>query len=99
MFTDPQIRDPFFFVFVWTFTYAVLSVLLTFVVGLGLAVVLNKPRMHGQRLYRALLVLPYAVPAFLSILVWAGLLNDDFGALNQSPDGTSRGSSTRSGRR
>jgi len=83
VFTDEQIRDPFFIVFVWTFTYAVLSVLLTFIVGLGLAIVLNKPRMRGQRVYRALLVLPYAVPAFLSILVWAGLLNDDFGALNQ----------------
>lgn len=83
VFTDEQIRDPFFIVFVWTFVYAVLSVLLTFMVGLGLAIVLNKPRMRGQRIYRALLVLPYAVPAFLSLLVWAGLLNDDFGALNE----------------
>ncbi len=82
VFTDPQIREPFFFVFVWTFAYAVLSVLLTFVVGLSLAVVLNKERMRGQRVYRSLLVIPYAVPAFLSILVWAGLLNDDFGAIN-----------------
>ncbi len=82
VFTDPQIREPFFFVFIWTFIYAVLSVLLTFVLGLSLAVVLNKPGMHGQRLYRSLLVIPYAIPAFLMILVWAGLLNDDFGALN-----------------
>ena len=82
VFTDSQIRDPFIMVFIWTFAYAILSVLLTFVLGLGLAIVLNKPRMRGQRVYRALLVLPYAVPAFLSILVWAGLLNDDFGALN-----------------
>ena len=38
--------------------------------------------MRGQRVYRSLLIVPYAVPAFLSILVWAGLLNDDFGAIN-----------------
>jgi arabinogalactan oligomer/maltooligosaccharide transport system permease protein len=82
VFTDSQIRDPFISVFIWTFIYAILSVFLTFVLGLSLAIVLNKPRMRGQRVYRALLVLPYAVPAFLSILVWAGLLNDDFGALN-----------------
>jgi len=83
VFSDSQIRDPFISVFIWTFIFAILSVLLSFVVGLGLAVVLNKERMRGQRVYRALLVLPYAVPAFLSILVWAGILNDDFGALNQ----------------
>lgn len=82
VFTDEQIRDPFISVFIWTFVYAILSVLITFAVGLGLAVVLNKERMRGQRVYRALLVLPYAVPAFLSLLVWAGILNDDFGALN-----------------
>ena len=82
VFTDPQIREPFVIVFIWTFVYAVMSVLLTFVLGLSLAVVLNKERMRGQRIYRALLVIPYAVPAFLSILVWAGLLNDDFGAIN-----------------
>jgi arabinogalactan oligomer/maltooligosaccharide transport system permease protein len=28
------------------------------------------------------MVLPYAIPAFISILVWAGLLNDQFGAIN-----------------
>ena len=80
--TDQQIRDPFIAVFIWTFAFAMLSVFLTFLVGLGLAIVLNKPRMRGQRIYRALLVVPYAVPGFLSILVWAGILNDDFGALN-----------------
>jgi arabinogalactan oligomer/maltooligosaccharide transport system permease protein len=82
VFTDPQIRDPFISVFVWTFVYAMLSVLLTFVLGLSLAVVLNKEGMKGQRIYRSLLIIPYAVPAFLSILVWGGLLNDDFGAIN-----------------
>lgn len=82
VFADQQIRQPFAMVFIWTFAYALLSVLLTFILGLGLAVILNKPRMRGQRLYRSLLIIPYAVPAFLSLLVWAGLLNDDFGAIN-----------------
>jgi len=80
--TDPDVRAPFFQVFVWTFIYAFLTVLLTFAAGLGLAIALNRPGMKGQRVYRALLILPYAVPAFLSALVWAGLLNDDFGAIN-----------------
>lgn len=83
IFTDPDISGPFLGVFVWTFVYAILTVFLTFALGLGLAIVMNKPGMRGQRIYRSLLILPYAVPAFLSVLVWAALLNDDFGALNQ----------------
>ena len=33
-------------------------------------------------IYRSVLVIPYAMPGFLSLLVWAGLLNDDFGVVN-----------------
>ena len=83
IFTDPDIREPFFFVFLWTFAYAILTVFLTFTLGLGLAIAMNRPRMRGQRIYRSLMIIPYAVPAFLSVLVWAALLNDDFGAINQ----------------
>lgn len=80
---DDQIRGPFFAVFIWTFVYAITSVLISFALGLGLAIVLNKPGLRGQKIYRSLLIIPYAVPAFLSVLVWAGLLNDDFAAINQ----------------
>ena len=82
IFSDPDISAPFLRVFVWTFVYAILTVLLTFAVGLTLAIALNKQGMRGQRIYRSLLIIPYAVPAFLSVLVFAGLLNDDFGAIN-----------------
>ena len=80
--TNPDVSGPFFQVFVWTFVYAFLTVLLTFAIGLTLAIALNKPGMRGQRIYRSFLIIPYAVPAFLSVLVFAGLLNDDFGAIN-----------------
>lgn len=80
---DKSIRGPFLGVFVWTFAFSILVVLLSFAVGLLLAVVLNDNRMRGRRVYRSLLLLPYAVPAFLSALVWQGLLNKDFGWINQ----------------
>jgi len=41
----------------------------------------RRPRSF-QRLQRSILILPYAIPAFLSLLVWRGLLNDDFGVVN-----------------
>ena len=68
----------------WTFAYAAISVFLMFALGLFLAIVLNKPTLKLRRIQRALLVLPFAIPAFLSVLVWQGLLNDEFGAVNQT---------------
>ena len=81
--TNESIRGPFLSVLVWTFTFAILSVLTTFALGLFLALVLNDDRMRFRRTYRSLLLLPYAFPAFLSALVWAGMLNQDFGFINQ----------------
>ena len=82
--TDPLVRDPFVRVFIWTFSYAFISVFIQFVIGLFLAIVLNKPDLKLQKVQRAFLVLPFAIPAFLSVLVWAGLLNDEFGVINQT---------------
>ena len=80
---NPLVRDPFLRVFVWTFAFAALAVGISFVLGLFLAITLDKPEMRFQRLYRVALVLPYAIPGFLSLLVWQGLLNDDFGVVNK----------------
>ncbi|MEZ0449383.1 ABC transporter permease subunit [Cellulomonas sp. ICMP 17802] len=82
-FTDSRIAGPFFEILVWTFAFAILSVLTCFVVGLFLAVVFNDPRVKGRRIYRSLLLLPYALPAFISALVWRGLLNQRFGFVNE----------------
>jgi arabinogalactan oligomer / maltooligosaccharide transport system permease protein len=80
---DPLVRAPFLRVFVWTIAFATFTVLFSFSLGLFLAIALDRPGMRFQRSYRSLLVMPYAVPAFLSLLVWAGLLNDDFGVVNR----------------
>ena len=76
------IRDPFLKVLAWTLFFATAVVFLSFGLGLLLAITLNKPGLRFQRTYRAILVIPYAVPAFLALLVWQGLLNDDFGVVN-----------------
>src|SRR5439155_11623103 len=70
-------------IFVWTFAFAFFCVFLSFSLGLFLAIALDKPGLKFKRTYRSLLVIPYAVPGFLSLLVWGGLLNDDFGVVNK----------------
>lgn len=80
--TDPDIRAPFLRVLVWTFVFSIVSVATTFALGLALAMVFNV-RLRGQRIYRGLMILPYAFPAAMMIMVWSGLLNRDFGFINQ----------------
>ncbi|VXB70303.1 Maltose transport system permease protein MalF [Microbacterium sp. 8M] len=82
-FSDQSIRGPFFAVLLWTFAFAILSVATTFILGLFLAIVFNDPKMRSRKYYRVVMILPYAFPAFLSALVWAGLFNKDFGFINQ----------------
>jgi len=83
MIHDPLVRSPFLSVFAWTFAFAAATVFFSFSVGLFLAIALDKKGMRFQRLYRSLLIVPYAIPGFLSLLVWAGLMNDDFGVVNR----------------
>jgi arabinogalactan oligomer / maltooligosaccharide transport system permease protein len=82
--TSPAIRGPFLRVFLWTFVFAIGSVLTTFVVGLGLALALNDPRMRFRRLTRSLLIIPYALPSFMTALIWQGLLNGTYGPINRA---------------
>lgn len=81
--TDPGVRSNFLPILVWSFAFAIGTVLMQFVFGLLLAVVMSDQRMRGQRIYRVLLILPYALPIFMTALVWQGMLNRDFGIINQ----------------
>lgn len=79
--TDPRVREPLIRVFIWTIVFALATVLTTFALGLLLALALNKP-IRGRRIYRSILVLPYAMPSVMSILIWGGMFNTEFGAIN-----------------
>ncbi|HMR49347.1 MAG TPA: ABC transporter permease subunit [Arachnia sp.] len=84
VFTDSRLAGPFWKITAWNFAFAILTVLTTFALGLFLAVVYNDPRVKGRVVYRALFILPYAFPAFLAALVWRGMLNQQFGFINQA---------------
>ena len=80
--TDPGLKGPFLKIFAWNLSFAFLSVLLTFGLGMFLAVLLEWESLAGRKIYRTLLILPYAVPAFLSIMIFKGLFNPNFGDIN-----------------
>ncbi|MDF2574677.1 MAG: maltose transporter permease [Agromyces sp.] len=81
--TDQRLAEPLVYVTLWTFAFALISVASTFFLGLFLAIVFNDMRMKGRRYYRVLMILPYAIPSFLSALIWAGMMNESFGFINQ----------------
>jgi maltose/maltodextrin transport system permease protein len=82
MVNDPDFRAPFFSIFIWTVVFSALTVFFVTAVGTTLAVLLNWEALRGRTLYRTLLFLPYAVPGFISILVFKGLFNQNFGEIN-----------------
>ncbi len=81
LFSDPRLRGPLIDIFVWTVTFSIMSVMLTFVVGLAMALVLNEPRLPGKFIIRSLLIIPYALPGVISIVVWRGMLNTNLGVV------------------
>ena len=82
IFTDVQLREPLIKVITWTFAFAFLTVLSTFVLGLLIAFLFNHEKLRGKKFYRAIMILPYAFPGFLSAYVWVGLFNRENGFIN-----------------
>ena len=82
MMFDADFRGPFVSIFGWTVVFSALTVLFATALGMTLAVVLNWESLRYRTLYRTLLFLPYAVPGFISILVFKGLFNQNFGEIN-----------------
>ncbi len=80
---NERIREPFLQVFLWNIVFAALSVILGLAAGLLMAMALQDDRLRMKPLYRSLLIIPYAIPAFISALVWRGFFNDRFGQVNR----------------
>ena len=82
-FARGDLVGPFLKALLWSFIFAAASVLSTFALGLILGLVFADKRIKGRKIYQSLMILPYAFPAFLATLVWKGMLNKDFGFINQ----------------
>ena len=64
----------------WTALNMVIQLGVGFLIALGL----NTPKLRLKRVYKTLLMVPWAVPAYISILLWrVGMFNIEFGVLNK----------------
>jgi multiple sugar transport system permease protein len=66
-----------------TFVYAVSALTCEFLLGLGLALLLNK-QMRGRGVFRASLLIPMMLPAVVVGVIWRLMLNPNFGAINET---------------
>ena len=87
IFTDPKFAEPFLRIFGWTIAFSGLTVLFAVSLGMLLAVLLSWDSLRGRKVYQLLLFLPYAVPGFISILIFKGLFNQNLGEINMILNG------------
>lgn len=73
---DVLTSSTFWIIFARTVVWTVVNVFFHFTMGLILAIVLNRA-LAGRALYRALLIVPWAVPAFVSTYMWRLMLTDN----------------------
>jgi ABC-type sugar transport system permease subunit len=72
----------FYFTLGVTVLWTAVNVLLHTGIGLGLALLLKDPLLRFKGVYRVLLVLPWAVPNYITALIWKGMFHQQYGAVN-----------------
>lgn len=82
IFSVPIWRKTFFSVLSWTITWTLVATTLQISLALFLAIIVNDRRVKFKKLIRTFLILPWAVPGFVSILTFSAMFNDQFGAVN-----------------
>ncbi|WP_141590985.1 extracellular solute-binding protein [Myxococcus sp. AB056] len=79
-----SITEPlsFYFTLAVTLLWAVVNVVLHVSIGLFLALLLKDPLLKLRGVYRVLLIIPWAVPNYITALMWKGMFHRQFGAIN-----------------
>jgi arabinogalactan oligomer / maltooligosaccharide transport system permease protein len=73
----------FYWTFLYTLGWTVSNVTIGVTVGLLLALVLNTKGLALRPVYRVLLILPWAMPNYITALIWKGMFHQQFGVINQ----------------
>lgn len=81
VFTGP-FKEVFMPTFIWTIIFALVSTCGCFLVGLLLATIVRNKNIKERGFYKALLILPWALPATVATLAFQGLFNGNYGAIN-----------------
>lgn len=83
IFTLDVWRSTFFSVLTWTIVWTFGATTLQVALGIFLAILINQKDLKGKVLFRTIMILPWAVPSFITILIFSGMFNDTFGVINR----------------
>ncbi|GLX67761.1 carbohydrate ABC transporter permease [Paenibacillus glycanilyticus] len=83
LFTEAVWSKSLFTVLSWTVVWTLVATTLQIVLAFFLAVMINDSRVRFKRLIRTVMILPWAVPSFMTVLVFTAMFNDTFGAINR----------------
>ena len=78
VFSEPE----FWIVFSKTVVWTVVCTYLQVAIGVTLAVVLHQNFIRGRSAWRMLLLLPWAMPQYITALTWRGMFHGENGAVN-----------------
>jgi ABC-type sugar transport system permease subunit len=82
-FLSPALRGPLVRIVLWNFAFAFFSLLFNFGLGLAIAIMFNDKFFPFKKLIRSLLIIPYTLPALITILIWRGMLNPELGVFDR----------------
>lgn len=77
-----QWRDTFVYTMSWTVVWTFCATMLTIVLGIATAVTVNQKEVRFKKVWRTTILLPWAIPFFISVLMFSTFFNDSFGAMN-----------------
>jgi arabinogalactan oligomer / maltooligosaccharide transport system permease protein len=77
-------RKTFIHVLAWTIVWTFGATTLQIALGIFLAILTNQKDLKGKAMIRTIFILPWAVPAFVSILIFSGMFNESFGVINKT---------------
>ncbi|MCB5935430.1 MAG: ABC transporter permease subunit [Caldibacillus thermoamylovorans] len=82
IFSLSSYRETFTSVFSWTIIWTLCATTGQIVLGILTAIVANQDFIKGRRLFRIIFLLPWAIPAFITIMSFSNIFNDSIGAIN-----------------
>jgi len=78
----PITNFDFWRILAFNFTWTIANVVLHVVIGIAIAMLLNKRRIIGRRVFRAIYVIPWAMPPLVVATIWRNMFDTQFGAIN-----------------
>ncbi|MDQ7725509.1 sugar ABC transporter permease [Bacillus halotolerans] len=75
-------RETFVNVLGWTVIWTICATTLQIILGIVTALFVNQDFIKGKRIFRMIFLLPWAVPAFITIMSFSNMFNDSIGAMN-----------------